>query len=134
MRSVIALFVALIALSAQAAPIDEQLRAAQQLAWQKRFSDAERIYREVLARAPRSRAAALGLGQVLLWEQRYADAADVYRRLLPDAEARKGLATAEYWAGDFRSALHDFALVNDADARKAIADIKAASAPLAGVD
>jgi tetratricopeptide (TPR) repeat protein len=130
----VALLSVLIAASVHAASLDDQLRTAQQLAWQKRFSEAERIYREVLARAPKSRAAALGLGQVLLWEQRYADAADVYRRLLPDAEARKGLATAEYWAGDFRSALRDFALVNDADARKAIADIKAASAPLAGVD
>jgi hypothetical protein len=120
--------------TARAETIDEQLRTAQQLAWQKRFAEAERMYHDVLARAPKSRAAALGLGQVLLWEQRYAAAADVYRRLLPDREARRGLATAEYWAGDFRSALRDFAVVDDAAARKAVADIKAASAPLAGVD
>jgi hypothetical protein len=44
------------------------------------------------------------------------------------------LATAEYWAGDFRAALRDFALVDDADSRKAVADIKAASAPLAVAD
>src|ERR1041385_8267107 len=127
-------FAVLIALGTEAATIDDQLRTAQQMAWQKRFAEAERMYREVLARAPQSRAAALGLAQVLLWEQRYAEAAAVYRRLLPDAEARKGLATAEYWAGDFRSALRDFAHVNDADARKSIADIEAASAPLAGID
>jgi hypothetical protein len=122
--------IALIAFSAHAATAGEQLRTAQQLAWQKRFAEAERIYRDVLAHTPTSRAAAMGLGQVLLWEQRYAEAADVYRRLLPEAEARKGLATAEYWAGDFRSALRDFSLVHDADARKAIAEIKSASAPL----
>ncbi len=123
----------------QHARTDDELRAAQRLAWEKQFPEAERRYREILRREPRLRAAALGLGQVLLWEQRYGDAAAVYRDILEDAshdvDARKGLATAEYWSGDFRGARRDYAIVlrgrpNDAEARKALADIAAASAPL----
>ena len=132
-----------IAVGAQAARIDEDLRSAERLAWQKRFAEAERQYREVLRREPKSRAAALGLAQVLLWEQRYDDAAAVYRGLLRDApndvDARKGLATAEYWSGDFRAAQRDYAIVvrarpGDAESRKALADITAASAPLFASD
>jgi tetratricopeptide (TPR) repeat protein len=132
-----------IAGGAQAARIDDDLRSAERLAWQKRFAEAERQYREVLRRDPKSRAAALGLGQVLLWEQRYDVAAAVYRGLLRDApddvDARKGLATAEYWSGDFRGARRDYAIVlrarpGDVESRKALADITAASAPLLASD
>ncbi|HKO56060.1 MAG TPA: tetratricopeptide repeat protein [Thermoanaerobaculia bacterium] len=128
-----------VAIVARGAQIDDELRAAQRLAWQKEFAAAEAKYRQVLRREPRSRDAALGLGQVLLWEQRYADAADVYGELVQrnasDVDARKGLATAEYWRGDFRAARRHYALVlharpNDADARKALSDIAMASAPL----
>ncbi len=124
---------------ARAAQTDDDLRVAERLAWQKRFVEAERQYREILTRDPKSRAAALGLGQVLLWEQRYADAAYVYREILRDwpndIDARNGLATAEYWSGDFRGARRDYAAVlrarpDDADARKAIADIDATMVPL----
>ena len=75
------------------------------------------------------RAASLERAQKLLWEHRYGDAAAVYRELLRrapgDADARKGLATAEYWSGDFRAALRDFEAVlrarpHDAEARKAV--------------
>jgi tetratricopeptide (TPR) repeat protein len=131
-------------LGAQTARIDDdQIRAAERLAWQKRFVDSERQYREILKHAPRSRAAALGLGQVLLWEQRYDDAAAVYRGILRhapnDVDARKGQATAEYWSGDFRAAQRDFAEVlrarpNDAQSRKALAEISAASAPVVASD
>jgi hypothetical protein len=128
-----------IALRAQGATLDDELRAAQQLAWQKRFVEAERAYRRILAHTPRARAAVLGLGQVLLWEERYAEAARVYRDVLRntpnDVEARKGLATAEYWSGDYRAARRDFAAVlrarpNDGDARKALAEIAATTAPV----
>src|SRR3954470_19917423 len=127
-----------IAAGAHAARIDDDLRAAERLAWQKRFAEAEQQYREVLRHAPKSRAAALGLGQVLLWEQRYDAAAAVYRGLLRDSpndvDGRKGLATAEYWSGDFRASQRDYATVvrarpADAESRKALADITAASAP-----
>jgi len=85
------------------------------------------------------RAASLDRAQKLLWEHRYADAAILYRDLLrrapDDADARKGLATAEYWSGDFRAALRDYELVlrarpNDAEARKGVSDLRAASAPV----
>lgn len=132
-----------IAVVAQAARIDDDLRSAERLAWQKRFAEAEQQYREVLRREPKSRAAALGLGQVLLWEQRYDDAAAIYGALLRDApndvDARKGLATAEYWSGDFRAAKRDYATVlrarpGDAESHKALADITMASAPLFASD
>lgn len=133
----------LISFSANAARIGDDLRAAEWLAWQKRFAEAEQTYRGILDREPRSRAAALGLGQVLLWEQRFDDAAAVYRGILRDApndgDARTGLATAEYWSGDFRAAQRDYAAVlrakpNDAESRKALAEIKAASVPLLASD
>ena len=125
------------------AQVGDDLRLAERLAWQKRFAEAEQQYREVLRREPKSRAAALGLGQVLLWEQRYDDAAAIYRALLRDSpndvDARKGLATAEYWSGDFRAAQRDYAIVlrarpADSESRKALADITAASAPLFASD
>jgi len=132
-----------VTLSASAARIDDDLRNAERLAWQKRFVEAERQYRNVLKREPKSRAAALGLGQVLLWEQRYTDAGAVYRGILRnapnDTDARKGLATAEYWSGDFRGARRDYAAVllvrpSDAESRKAIGDIEAATVPLLASD
>ena len=132
-----------IALGAHAVQIDDELRSAERLAWQKRFAEAEQQYREILQRAPASRAAALGLGQVLLWEQRYDDAAGIYRGVLRDspndADARKGLATAEYWSADFRAAQRDFTTVvrarpGDSESRKALADIAAASSPLLAGD
>jgi tetratricopeptide (TPR) repeat protein len=136
-RASVLMFV--VAFAAQAATIDDDLRAAQQLAWLKRFAESETLYRHILDRNPKSRAASLGLGQVLLWEQRYANAARVYRDLLRnapnDVDARKGLATAEYWSGDYRSAQRDFAVVlrarpNDIDARKASAEIASTMAPV----
>lgn len=126
-----------IALPLRAATEDE-LRRAQELAWQQRFAEAEEIYREMLRRAPRSRAAALGLAQVLLWEQRYAAAARIYRDILrdapDDADARAGLATAEYWSGDFRAAQRHYEAVlrlrpGDAAARKALAEIASTMTP-----
>jgi tetratricopeptide (TPR) repeat protein len=138
-RSVAVFLALVVTLTASAARIDDEIRAAERLAWQKHFAEAERQYRFLLKREPKSRAAALGLGQVLLWEKRYADAAAVYRGILRDAtrdvDARKGLATAEYWSGDFRGARREYMAVlrarpGDAEARKALADIDAAMVPL----
>ncbi|HXH40192.1 MAG TPA: tetratricopeptide repeat protein, partial [Thermoanaerobaculia bacterium] len=138
-RSVAVFLALVVTLAASAARIDDELRAAERLAWQKHFAEAERQYRLLLKREPKSRAAKLGLGQVLLWEKRYADAAAVYRGILRDAthdvDARKGLATAEYWSGDFRGARQDYTAVvrarpGDAEARKALAGIDAAMVPL----
>jgi len=141
--ALLTLFLLLIPFGARAARIDDDLRAAERLAWQKRFAEAEQTYRAILDGAPTSRTASLGLGQVLLWEQRYDDAAAVYGGTLRDApndaDARKGMATAEYWSGDFRAAQRDYAAVlrlrpNDAESRKALAEISAASAPVLASD
>jgi tetratricopeptide (TPR) repeat protein len=83
--------------------------------------------------------------QQLLWEKQYADAAAVYSNILRahpnNIDALAGLATAEYWAGDFREARRDFARMlakrpNDTDARKAVSDIDLASVPIvtSGID
>ena len=128
-----------IAFAAHASSLDDELHAAQQLAWQKRFAEAESAYRRILDRAPTSSAAARGLGQVLLWEGRNRDAAEIYRRLLRetpnDVDARAGLATAEYWSGDYRAARRDFeamihARPDDAAARRALAEIAATMTPV----
>jgi tetratricopeptide (TPR) repeat protein len=138
-RSIVIFVVLGVTAAARAAGTDDDLRIAERLAWQKRFVEAERQYRGILVREPKSRAAALGLGRVLLWELRYTDAVLVYRGILRDSpqdiDARNGLATAEYWSGDFRGARRDYAAVlrarpDDADARKAIADIDATMVPL----
>jgi hypothetical protein len=143
MRCTGLILVLFISMPAYGARVDDDLRAAERLAFQKRFAEAEARYREILRHQPASRAAALGLGQVLLWEQRYGDAAAVYRQLLrgesSDVDARKGLATAEYWSGDFRAARRDYAAVllarpGDAGARKAIAEISATMAPVLASD
>jgi tetratricopeptide (TPR) repeat protein len=128
-----------ITFAAHASSLDDELHAAQQLAWQKHFAEAESAYRRILQRAPTSTAAARGLGEVLLWEGRNRDAAEIYRRLLRetpgDVDARSGLATAEYWSGDYRAAQRDFEAVirarpDDAAARKALAEIAATMSPV----
>lgn len=62
-----------------------------------------------------------------------------YRAILArdanNVAARKGLATAEYWSGDFRSARRDFRLVlksrpTDDDAQRSLAEIASASRPV----
>lgn len=77
--------------------------------------------------------------RALLFSHHYIQAAAIFRRVLRDApnnaEARKGLATAEYWSGDFRSAQRDFAAVlrarpSDAEARRALEEIASASRPV----
>ena len=90
---------------ALAASTADDLRAAQQLAWNKQFDRAAAIYRRILRDEP------------------------------SNVDARKGLATMEYWTGDFRSAQRDFDLVlrtrpDDTDSRRALIDIAAASAPV----
>lgn len=83
--------------------------------------------------------ATLTHAQSLLWQKRYAEAMHEYRTILAreanNVEARKGLATAEYWSGDFRSAQRDFRLVlrsrpDDKDAQRSLAEIASASRPV----
>jgi len=115
------------------------LEQARQLAWQKQFAAAEKLYRQVLRTDPASRDAKLGLGQVLLWEGRYREARQLFKTL-PGAEAAEGAATAAYWQGDYRTAAREFAAIPDRKfARQSLADIRAATegdvrAAIEGVD
>lgn len=110
-------------LTAPAVIADESadLQRAQKLAWDKQFSAAERVYRDVLERSPQSREAALGLARVLLWEGRYRDA----RRRFIALGDREGAATAAYWQGDYRTAAREFrSLPGNSFARESLAAIE----------
>jgi tetratricopeptide (TPR) repeat protein len=99
----------LVAATARAATVADDLRAAQQLLLQNDYADATAAYKAILREHPKN------------------------------VDALKGLATAEYWSGDFRGARRDFTAVlharpSDAEARKAVGDIDAATAPVMTTD
>jgi len=101
---------------------------ARQLAWQKQFAAAEKLYRQALRTDPGSREARFGLAQVLLWEGRYGEARQLFKTV-NGPDAAEGAATAAYWQGDFRTAAREFASMPERDfARRSLADIRAASA------
>jgi hypothetical protein len=96
------------------------LRAAEQLAWDKRFSESEALYRRILEADPASSAAKLGLARVVMWQGRYGEAIGMFKQL-EGIEALEGRATAEYWSGDLRSAARDFKKVLALDANRELA-------------
>ncbi|HEY6842788.1 MAG TPA: tetratricopeptide repeat protein, partial [Thermoanaerobaculia bacterium] len=103
------------------------LEQARQLAWQKQFAPAEKLYRQVLQSDPASRDARFGLAQVLLWEGRYREARTMFRSI-SGADAAEGAATAAYWQGDFRTAAREFAALPVREvARRSLAEIRSAS-------
>jgi hypothetical protein len=101
--------------AATARPQPDLLHQAQQLAGQKHFREAEKLYREVLNRSPNSREGMLGLARVILWEGRYREARRLFKQLVrrspADVEAAEGAATAAYWQGDYRTAAHEFSAI-----------------------
>jgi len=104
------------------------LQQAQQLAWQKQFAAAEKLYRQLLRTDPQSREARFGLAQVLLWEGRDREARELFLTL-DGADAAEGAATAAYWQGDFRTAAREFAALRGSKfAQQSLAAIRAASA------
>jgi hypothetical protein len=104
---------------------DEQavLKRAEALAHERRFAEAEAIYREVIRASPRSRPAAIGLARVLLWEGRYREARERFLAL----GDREGAATAAYWQGDFRTAAREFGTLDTSFARESREAIAAAA-------
>jgi tetratricopeptide (TPR) repeat protein len=126
-----AFFLLILATGALAQQSD--LERAQSLAWSKQFEEAEALYRTILARTPRNRAAQLGLAQVVLWRGRYAEAIERFNAILreqPDnQDALEGRANAAYWRGDWRSAARDFRRVNRDGARRSLQEIEAATRP-----
>ena len=127
MRSgLVAVVMALVFASVAAA---DDLRTAEQLAWDKRFAESEAMYR----RLPASDAARLGLARVVMWQGRYAEAIALFRELR-GVDALEGQATAEYWSGDLRAAARDCRRVLALDprreeARKSLAEIVATTRP-----
>ena len=74
----------------------------------------------------------LARARALLWSAHYAEAERAFQAVLAgnprDVEARRGLAQAYYWSGDFRSAAREFAaLPHDSQSQRALAEIRAAS-------
>ncbi|HEX8169767.1 MAG TPA: tetratricopeptide repeat protein [Thermoanaerobaculia bacterium] len=106
-------------LLATAAAADD-LRTAEELAWNKRFAESEALYRRILEREPQSSAARLGLARVVMWQGRYGEAIAMFREL-QGVDALEGLATAEYWSGDLRRAARDFRRVLALDPQREFA-------------
>jgi len=103
------------------------IEQARQLAWQKQFAAAEKLYRQALQNDPASREATFGLAQVLLWEGKYREARNLFQTLRGE-DAAEGAATAAYWQGDYRTAAREFAALPKREfARKSLSDIEAAS-------
>src|SRR5436190_13256331 len=104
------------------------IEQARQLAWQKQFAAAEKLYRQALRNDPASRDATFGLAQVLLWEGRYREARNLFKTL-HGRDAAEGAATAAYWQGDYRTAAREFAALPKSEfARKSLAGIDATTA------
>ena len=81
---------------------------ARTLSWAGRFSEAERSYREVLARDPSERDSRFGVGQVRAWSGDLDGAATQYERLLEDdprdSRVLIALAQVRLWQARFLSA------------------------------
>ncbi|MFL6247540.1 MAG: tetratricopeptide repeat protein, partial [Thermoanaerobaculia bacterium] len=108
-------FLAALALFFFSASAIGDLRTAERLASQKRFAEAEAMYRQM--QTPEAR---LGLARVVMWQGRYAEAIAMFARL-EGVEALEGKATAEYWSGDLRSAARDFRRVLAIDPKREFA-------------
>ncbi len=127
------LLILLITIVAAADAFGADLRAAEQLAWDKRFAESEALYRRILEADPASSEAKLGLARVVMWQGRYGEAIVMFKAL-EGIEALEGRATAEYWNGDLRSAARDFKRVLALDpnrdfARTSLRDIEATARP-----
>jgi tetratricopeptide (TPR) repeat protein len=96
------------AVAQTSSPALANLQRAEALVAAGHLSEAEAVYRQLVAREPDSRPARLGLARTLLWQLRHAEARQQFAILLErnerDVEARLGLATLEYWSGDSRRA------------------------------
>jgi len=117
---------------------DYELLLAETLAWDHRYDQAERHYRNILSRDARSEPAMLGLSRIFLWEGRYDDAIRELDLLLArnpaNVDALEARATGDYWSGDFRSAERRFRAVLEAEptrefAQKSLDEIDLASTP-----
>ncbi|HYC61837.1 MAG TPA: tetratricopeptide repeat protein [Thermoanaerobaculia bacterium] len=133
MSRVPGLIAALLMTIALSAADERDLRAAQQMAWEKRFAESETLYRRILAEDPTSNAARLGLARVVMWQGRYPEAIAMFAQL-EGIDALEGRATAEYWSGDLRSAARDFERVLAIDpnrefARTSLREIESTARP-----
>lgn len=116
MKLAIALLLVLLAPAAFAA---DDLRRADELAWAKRFAEAEALYRALLPSHPEAR---LGLARVVMWQGRYREAAALFDAIQPPTvESIEGRATAAYWSGDYRGAARDFRRVLVLDPQRELA-------------
>ena len=132
MRSARAVLV-LVALLVCGRAAADDLRRAEQLAWDKQFAQSEALYRRILAGDPQSPAARLGLARVVMWQGRYGEAIALFEQI-EGVDALEGKATAEYWSGDLRRAARDFRRVlalepTREDARRSLNEILATATP-----
>lgn len=111
----------------------DELQRAHELAWARRFAEAEIRYREILAAQPERVEATLGLARVVMWQGRYREAITLFASL-DGIAALEGRATAEYWSGDLRAAARGFRKVLAVDparelARRSLAEIASTTLP-----
>lgn len=113
-------------------------QAAERLAADRRFKEAEAEYRRQLETRPKDWRLRIGLARVILWDGRYREAerafAPLVRERPQDAGALLGYAQAAYWSGEFRSARTRYGRLLAAhpqheEARKVLGDLAALSAP-----
>lgn len=88
------------------------LSTAQSLANSGKFTEAIRIYSEILAADPKNTKAELGRGYTYSWNHDFneaiADFTDVLRKEPNNIEAQKGMAYAELWSGNSKDAVQSF--------------------------
>ncbi|HYF55146.1 MAG TPA: tetratricopeptide repeat protein, partial [Salinarimonas sp.] len=94
----------------------DDLQRANELAWAKRFAEAEAMYR----RLPQTHEVRLGLARVVMWQGRYAEAIALFEQL-EGTDALEGKAMAQYWSGDLRAAARSFRRVLELDPDRAAA-------------
>ena len=107
----------------------DDLQRANELAWAKRFAEAEAMYRAL----PPSPASTLGLARVVMWQGRYAEAIALFETLA-GVDALEGKAQAQYWSGDWRAAAGNFRRVLEMDpgreeSRRSLGEILATARP-----
>ena len=93
-------------------PLQQDLAAAQKLAWAAKYDDAQAAYEKILAANPENPEALAGLARVLEWSRRYLQAIEIDRKLL--AKDRQNLALQLdiaklfAWAGKFDDATREY--------------------------
>jgi tetratricopeptide (TPR) repeat protein len=96
----------------EAAVLQQDLAAAQQLAWASKFDEAQAAYSKILSMHPDNDDAMMGLARVYEWSRRFMDAVEIDRRRLArdpkSVPIRLEIAKLLAWNGKFDDATHEY--------------------------